>query len=108
MASRLTPEHFRMARAALLFDVRAAKDLLGVSYNTLWHLEQDNHKVRYETEETVRLAYEGYGVRFVTDGDLASVQVDLKKVSEFRSRLPRRKGSKTKKPDTQGDEPQLS
>ena len=97
-----------MARAALLFDVRAAKELLGVSYNTLWHLEQDNHKVRYETEEIVRLAYEGYGVRFVREGDDVSVHVDLTKVTEFRARLPKRKGSKTKKPDGQADKSQSS
>ena len=95
-----------MARAALLFDVRAAKELLGVSYNTLWHLEQDNHKVRYETEETVRLAYEGYGVRFLADGDEVGVQVDLEKAADFRSRLPRRKGSKTRKLIDEGDDSQ--
>ena len=76
MAARLTPTHFRMARAALQFELRAAQTRLGISRQTLTKLEQENHNVRYETELKAREAYEKDGIRFVEGGGVIGVIFD--------------------------------
>lgn len=76
MVIRLTPQHFRMARAALQFELRAAQERLGISRQTLTKLEQHGNNVRYETELKAREAYEKDGIRFLDGGGVIGVIYD--------------------------------
>jgi predicted transcriptional regulator len=58
-----------MARAALQWSLNDAAKAAGVSYRTIFRLENEERDVQAEKVSTLRRAFERAGVRFLDDGD---------------------------------------
>ncbi|HEX6374946.1 MAG TPA: helix-turn-helix transcriptional regulator [Allosphingosinicella sp.] len=57
-----------MARAALQWSLDEAAAAAGVSYRTIFRLENEQRDVQAEKVAAIRRAFEGAGVRFLGDG----------------------------------------
>ncbi len=69
----ITPEQYRMARAALKLSVRDVATMADVSTNTLTRLE-NGEELKPRTLEAIRNALEKAGVEF-TNGDRPGVRM---------------------------------
>lgn len=69
----MTPEQYRMARAALKLSVRDVADMADVSTNTLARLDA-GEELKPRTLEAIRNALESAGVEF-TNGDQPGVRL---------------------------------
>jgi transcriptional regulator with XRE-family HTH domain len=57
-----------MARAALQWSLDDAAKAAGVSYRTIFRLENEQRDVQLEKLTLIRTAFEAAGVRFLDDG----------------------------------------
>jgi len=57
-----------MARAALQWSLDDAAKAAGVSYRTIFRLENEQRDLQAEKAVAIRLAFEAAGVRFIDDG----------------------------------------
>lgn len=57
-----------MARAALQWSLEKAAKAAGVSYRTIFRLENDQRDIQAEKLTAIRRAFEAVGVRFLDDG----------------------------------------
>lgn len=67
-ADTLTPAQCRMARAALQWSLNEAAAAAGVSYRTIFRLENEQRDVQAEKVAAIRRAFEAAGVRFLDAG----------------------------------------
>lgn len=67
-AETLTPAQCRMARAALQWSLDEAAKAAGVSYRTIFRLENEQRDVQAEKAAAIRRAFETAGVRFLDAG----------------------------------------
>lgn len=57
-----------MARAALQWSLNEAAEAAGVSYRTIFRLENEQRDIQPDKITAIRHAFERAGVRFVDDG----------------------------------------
>ncbi len=76
----MTPEQFKMAKAALGLSNPEVADLTGLHRNTLNKLDKGEGKV--STVQLVRLTLEGQGVQFLEAGQVAAGPGVAVKVTE--------------------------
>ena len=58
-----------MARAALQWSLNEAAKAAGVSYRTIFRLENDERDILPEKTNSIRRAFQQAGVRFIDTGD---------------------------------------
>jgi transcriptional regulator with XRE-family HTH domain len=63
-AEALTPAQCRMARAALQWSLDEAAQAAGVSYRTIFRLENEQRDIQAEKVAAIRRAFEAVGVTF--------------------------------------------
>lgn len=71
----LSPAQCRMARAALQWSLDDAAEAAGVSYRTIFRLENEQRDIQPGKVAAIRRAFEATGVRFVDVGDEAGAVV---------------------------------
>jgi DNA-binding XRE family transcriptional regulator len=71
----LTPAQCRMARAALQWSLDDAAKAAGVSYRTIFRLENEQRDIQAEKVAAIRRGFEAAGVRFLDDGPDAGAVV---------------------------------
>lgn len=64
----LLPAQCRMARAALQWSLDDAAKAAGVSYRTIFRLENDQRDIQAGKVAAIRRAFEAAGVRFIDAG----------------------------------------
>jgi DNA-binding XRE family transcriptional regulator len=64
----LSPAQCRMARAALQWSLDTAAKAAGVSYRTIFRLENEERDIQSDKIRAIRQAYEAAGVGFIDDG----------------------------------------
>jgi transcriptional regulator with XRE-family HTH domain len=64
-----------MARAALQWSLDEAADAAGVSYRTIFRLENEQRDIQADKLAAIRRAFEGAGVRFLDEGPDAGAVV---------------------------------
>jgi len=64
----LLPAQCRMARAALQWSLDEAAKAAGVSYRTIFRLENEKRDIQPEKVAAMRRAFEAAGVRFLDQG----------------------------------------
>jgi transcriptional regulator with XRE-family HTH domain len=67
-AETLTPAQCRMARAALKWSLYDAANAAGVSYRTIFRLENEQRDIQVPKVAALRRAFEAEGVRFLDEG----------------------------------------
>ena len=68
-----------MARAALQWSLADTAKAAGVSYRTIFRLENEQRDIQPEKVRNIRRVFEGHGVRFLETGDSAGAVVPPKR-----------------------------
>ncbi len=74
-ADTLTPAQCRMARAALQWSLDETAKAAGVSYRTIFRLENEQRDIQVDKLTAIRRAFEATGLRFLDAGTDAGAVV---------------------------------